>query len=97
MAEYTREDLIKIIQKDFSENPYAFDTGRRNDDAVDLCIICHCAGIDVRDVIDSMSTEHDWTKVRYDLTMEHIERVEPYLESWGTPGTMEAMVYAINY
>ena len=95
--DYTREDLIKIIKKDFSENKYAFDTGRRNDDAVDLSIICHCAGVDVNDVIDAMSVEHEWTKKRYDLTMEHIERVQPYLDSWGKSRTMDAMVYCINY
>ena len=94
---YTKEDLEKILEECFRGNDKAFQDGRKNDDAVDMSIICHCLGYCVYDIIDVMADSHGWTKRRYDETMEHINRVQPYLNSWGEPGTMDAMVYCINY
>lgn len=97
MAEYTLEDLGKILKKDFFENRYAFTRGRRNDDAVDFSIICHCIGVDPMEQFDDLCAEHKIEGVDYDLAMEHMERVQPYLDKWGEEGTMDAMVYCIDY
>lgn len=94
---YTNDDLSKILKKDFFEDPKAFHAGRRNDDAVDFSIICHCLGVDPREEFDKLCVEHDFKKVDYDLAVDHMERVEPYLDRWGEEGTMDAMVYCINY
>lgn len=92
-----RKDLEHIIEKDFFENTKAFDDGRRNDDAVDFSIICHCLGVDPMDKFRELARHQEWTATRLLLTQEHMERVEPYLDKWGEEGTMEAMAYAIDY
>lgn len=37
---YTKEELREILQKDFIEDPFAFTSGRRNNDMVDSMCIC---------------------------------------------------------
>ena len=94
---WTKEELEKILKDDFTECKDAFKDGHKNDDAVDMSIICHCLGLDVKKLVDKMSYDFDWTVARYEEAMEHIERVQPYLDRWGESGTMDAMVYCINY
>lgn len=97
VGKYDKDDLKANLKDDFLENELAFSDGRKNDDAVDMCIICHCLGYDVDDLVDEMANKFDWTRRRYVEAMEHIERVKPYCDKWGDPGTMDAMVYCINY
>lgn len=97
MADYTKEDLEKILQKDFHENRLAFTSGRRNDDAVDFSIICHCLGKDPMQEFRKLCIEHKLLESTRSLAEEHMERVQPYLSKWGEPGTMQAMVYCIDY
>lgn len=109
---YTKEDLEKILKEDFMEYDKAFVHGRLNDDAVDFSIVCHCLGLDpiaeVKKLVDSRGPE--WKTVwdylmkedrvclnHLDCIMEHMHRVQPYLDRWGEPGTMDAMVYCIGY
>ena len=109
---YIKEDLEKILKKDFMDSKDAFVHGRVNDDAVDFSIICHCLGLDPADEVKKLADSRgpNW-KARWDFIkkewvvcphhldciMEHMQRVQPYLDKWGEPGTMDAMVYCINY
>lgn len=96
---YEVEDLKKFLEEDFLCNEDAFKDRHKNDDAVDLSIICHCLGeaYDIVSIVDVMADRFHWNKYRYDEAMEHIERVRPYLNRWGKSGTMDAMVYCINH
>ena len=94
---YTKEELEKILDEQFINNPKAFEPGRRNDDTVDCMIIAHCCGIDPVGVVAACEQQNAWSDEKHKAVMEHVQRVQPYLEGWGTFGTMEAMVYTINY
>lgn len=95
---YDKPQLRTILDSDFVMNPDAFKPGRRNDDAVDLSIICWCLNLEPYTVLLAIEKEqggwsiNDWRGIE-----EHMNRVKPYLDGWGTRGTMEAMAKAINY
>lgn len=95
--QYTKQELEEILQNDFFANPKVFTSGRRNDDAVDFSIICWCLGLDPFFEFGRLSVIRDWSSNQIDVNREHIERVYPYLYKWGAKGTMEAMVYSIDY
>lgn len=97
MTKYNEADLKKILDNDFMSNPYVFQPGRRNDDAVDMCCIAWCLDMDPHDVLIDMAKAQAWCDHDYDLAAEHVNRVMDYVPNWGKRGTMEAMVYAINY
>jgi hypothetical protein len=98
------EDLegLKELKKQlmqFEENDEIFDDGRRNDDAVDFCCMCWCLGMTVNEIRGEFLAlpaikNHPTREI---LALDHIERVVPYLDSWGKRGTMDAMQYSINY
>ena len=94
---FTRDDLHKYLQNHFFDNPNCFLVGERNDDAVDFCIMTWCLGLNPVDEFNKLVETHDWNKTQESLAREHIDRVVPYLNKWGTKNTMEAMAYAINY
>lgn len=91
--------LAKEIFDDYAEDEGAFEAGRRNDDAVDLCIALHVLG--ERDVIgtikDAMMAGGADQEDRI-LAMDAVRRVAPYLDGWGPKGN-EGMAthYCINY
>ena len=97
MTVYTKEELEGILENDFICNPNVFKPGRRNDDAVDMSIICWCLGKNPIDVFDEISRKNDWSVNQYDEAREHMDRIAPYLVKWGTKGTTEAMDYSIDY
>ena len=95
---YDKSQLRTILDSDFVMNPIAFKSGRRNDDAVDLSIICWCLGINPYATLIAIEKEQGgWSIDDRHSINEHMNRVKPYLERWGTRGTMEAMAKAINY
>ena len=61
-----------------------FEAGRRNDDAVDLCIALHVLGYDAEDAIEALLLDEGRLD-RYDMieAMDHVLRVSEYLEKWG--------------
>lgn len=95
--QYNEADLHTILNSDFLLNPEVFKPGRRNDDAVDLCCICRCLNLDPNMVFGAIRIRHQWNTKQYQKAREHMNRVMDYYENWGTPGTMEAMQYSINY
>lgn len=95
--EYTRDELLKQLNENFFDNPNCFWRGERNNDAVDFCIITWCLGLNPVDQFNKLAEIHDWKEIQESLAREHIDRVVPYLNKWGTKNTMEAMAYAINY
>lgn len=97
MTQYNRADLKTILDSDFILNPNVFKPGRRNDDAVDMCCIAWCLDMDPQDVLSDIDDSHEWSINDYNTAKEHVDRVMKYLPNWGKRGTMEAMVYAINY
>lgn len=91
--------LAKSIFDDYVSDEGAFEAGRRNDDAVDLCIALHVLG--ERDVIgtieDAMKAGGASQEDRI-LAMDHVRRVAPYLDGWGPEGCEHrALLYTINY
>lgn len=97
MTVYNPADLKTILDSDYLLNPDVFKSGRRNDDAVDMCCIAWCLDMDPQDVLLDIKQRRNWTSHDYDAAKEHVDRVMKYLPNWGKRGTMEAMVYAINY
>ena len=97
MAMYIRADLKTILDSDFIFNPDVFKPGRRNDDAVDMCCIAWCLDMDPYYVLDIIKLRRAWSSAQEDAAKEHVDRVMEYVPNWGKRGTMEAMVYAINY
>ena len=95
--EYTRDELLKQLNENFWDNPNCFCKGERNDDAVDFCIMTWCLGLNPVDEFNKLVEKDYWNPVQIQLIREHIDRVVPYLNKWGTKNTMEAMAYAINY
>ena len=96
---YTKEELEKILEEDFLLDHDAFGPGRRNDNVVDSMIICHCLDRDWWEwFAKKAENEEDyWAQHDIRIITDKAHVVEPYLESWGTIGTMEAMDYSINY
>lgn len=105
MPEWTREDLEKILKKDFYDDIHVFEEGRRNGDAVDFSIICWCLGLYPEDEYEYLFLKQERKYARnpgllsvdYIEGSAHMDRVRPYLDKWGKKGTMDAMVYCINY
>jgi hypothetical protein len=98
MADYTKDQLMKILQDNFFEDPNVFKPGRRNDDAVDMCIIAHCLMLDPESVFADVVAAHEsWSSYQIKAAEDHVDRVIPYLDGWGKEGTMEAMRFCINY
>lgn len=91
--------LAKSIFDDYAGDDGAFEAGRRNDDAVDLCIALHVLG--ERDVIGTIKDAmRDGGADQEDriLAMDHVRRVAPYLDGWGPEGSeYRALLYTINY
>ena len=97
MADYSFADLEKILDEDFLNNQKAFMPGHRNDDTVNFLIICHCLDEDYRKLLSAMRVKRGWGQDELDAVLDHVDRIEPYLEDWGLKGTTEAMAYAIDY
>lgn len=61
-------------------------SGRRNDDAVDVCICCRILG---KDPVDWFNALYREDRDRFNDTqrmkaLQHISRVEPYADRWVT-------------
>lgn len=97
MTMYNRADLKTILDSDFILNPDVFKPGRRNDDAVDMCCIAWCLDMDPYYVLNIIKLRRAWSYAQENAAKEHVDRVMEYVPNWGKRGTMEAMVYAINY
>lgn len=75
------------------------DDGHRNNDAVNGCIALHVMGYDAASWFYNFCKEQSenlprWFPSDLDNFMEHVERVAPYLSSWG-PSGKESL--ALNY
>ena len=96
-CEYTRDELLEQLNENFFDNPNCFYKGKRNDDAVDFCIITWCLGLNPIDEFNKLVVRHGWSIMQAGFARNHVCRVVPYLNKWGAKNTMEAMAYAINY
>lgn len=63
-----------------AEDPLMFTAGRRNNDAVNLCIVCNILFADPFEVAMMITKDAD----DYKHALDHIERVKPYVEDWAT-------------
>lgn len=74
--------------------------GHRNDDAVNGCIALHVMGYDCYSWFENYcASQKDSKFYRDDLDkfMEHVERVAPYVETWGPSGNESAALgYSIG-
>lgn len=102
MTSATTEEKARaeeIIQR-LTSDPLFMKPGRRNDDAVDLCIALRVLGHpDPLSWFQEFVKENDGRFSYSDLARgeEHIERIAPYAESWGPIGNEgEALDYCIN-
>ena len=80
-------------------NPMFMRAGRRNDDAVNLCICTHVLGYGDADkwFLDFIDENHGrFTPDEIYKALDHIKRVMPYLEAWGpNDNEGEALAYAL--
>ena len=95
--EKTQEKCWDILLNLVDDPMFASD-GRRNNDAVNACIALHVLGYDAKDAMEHIMAV--WTDNEYKIKwfMEHVERVYPYLESWGPSSTgheYEALEYLV--
>lgn len=93
----TIEKCWKILLDLLADPMFASD-GRRNNDAVNACIVLHVLGYDAKDAMEHLMAEWTDNEFRIKWFMEHVERVYPYLESWGRSSTgheYEALEYLV--
>lgn len=82
-------EAINILDK-LLDDPKLGQAGRRNDDAVDISIALWVLGIDSpsnwleHTVYDQTMVTSTWSE-----WLDHLERVEGYLESWGPKDNRE--------
>lgn len=82
-------------------DPTFADDGCRNNDAVNGCIALYVMGYDAETWFENFCAEQGvierrWYQHDLDKFMEHVERVAPYLRSWGPRDhESEALQYII--
>lgn len=76
--DYAAKTLITMLT-----DSKMFEKGRRNDDAVDLCIACEVLNLDSESIAKMICENIYFNKNYYDLFVrEHIDRVLGYVDSW---------------
>lgn len=107
MEDADAKRAVRIIMSICSDGK-AFGAGRRNHDAVDIMCALHALGVSDDDIVEWIDEFLDRTsdfkghygesyRNRRDCTLEHVNRILPYLEDWGPEGReKEAMNYTIS-
>lgn len=74
------------IIEDLCRDPDLGTSGRRNNDAVNLCIAAHVIGFDAIEWIEEMCIHHCIDVADLAEFRDHFERVYEYLGAWGPAG-----------
>lgn len=89
----TAQEVINELTSD----PLFMTLGHRNNHAVNLCCACRVLGLDPIEWWKGYCEAEHIDKMHYDLALEHIKRIKPYAERWGTNGNEgDALKYMIN-
>lgn len=86
----TQKDMEKaqaILDKLVADERFMW-SGRRNDDAVDVCICCRVLNLDPVDWFNALYRKDPdrFSSEQRMKALKHIARIEPYAESWGPTG-----------
>lgn len=81
---------FRLLEATMDDVTFA-DDGHRNDDAVNACIALHIMGYNAETWFNNWCDEQfsnidRWYQDDLSKFMEHVERVAPYLSSWGPVG-----------
>lgn len=84
------KEALDLLEYVLTEGKWFANDGHRNNFAVDSCIALHVLGYDPEEWFANLFAEPDIKYMFYqadiDEFMEHVERVAPYLGTWGPPG-----------
>ena len=87
------EELCKKTLDNMKEDQYFMGPGRRNDDTVNLLIVCTALGyVDPDDFVFDHPNTSD---ADYDCYKEHADRIGGYLSSWFSYASPEPFMYMI--
>ena len=88
------------IANSLINDPNFMKAGQRNDNAVNLCIVCRVLGWDEPDKwFLKFAEQHrnQFTPDEIYKALDHIKRVMPYAEAWGPEGNEgEALKYTLH-
>lgn len=95
----TYETALDLLIETMNDETFA-DGGHRNDDAVNACIALHVMGYDACAWLENWcAAQPNKRFFRSDLDkfMGHVDRIAPYLSTWGPSGhESEALKKAIH-
>lgn len=86
MAIESDKQKAEEMLADLVGDPNFMSAGRRNDDAVNLCIALHIIGHDPLDWFERYAQSIGMEIGLMLKALEHIARVVPYLSKWGPKG-----------
>lgn len=72
----TNEKKATAILDNMAHDPMFMTAGRRNNDMVNLCIVCGILGLNAIEELQKMN------KVISSEIQEHYDRIDPYVDSW---------------
>ena len=92
MVDY--EQLCKDALDKMMETEDFMGPGRRNDDTVNLLIICKLLGfVDPDDIIEKMYNDGKLYLEDWNAYKDHARRITPYLEDWCASTPEQALWY----
>ncbi len=92
------EEAYRLLHNVLTQGHRFAGTGNRNHDAVNGCIALYVLGYDPEKWFETFFDVNGYMFHERDIQyfMEHVERVVPYLESWGKPiNRSDALDFAI--
>lgn len=94
------ENALRLLSNVLNERSLFANTGNRNYGAVNGCIALHVLGYDPVAWFNGFFVDPEINKLFHsidmDLFMEHVERVDDYLDRWGPKGLeYKALDYAL--
>lgn len=93
------DKAITLLQSTMFDDTFA-DDGCRNDDAVNACIALHVLGFDpevwFENFFDANNKDGKFFQTDVNKFMEHVERVNHYVGTWGPAGAeSDALAFAL--
>lgn len=92
------DKAYKLLHETLTQGYKFAGDGNRNHDAVNSCIALYVLGYDPESWLEAFldSKEYLFHVSDIEMFMHHVERVVPYLESWGKPiSRSDALDFAI--
>lgn len=87
------EDYQVLVDRFKNDPEYVMRKGSTNDECVNLAIACGMLGIDFKEMVRKEMVDYV-PQQEFDRVMEHVERIEPYIDKWCNSGY--APIYMIR-